>query len=232
MLLIGCIFLPETPTFLYYSGDIDKAQSTLKKLRGANTNIDDEFASIRRDSEEAKMHGNAFQQLRILFSRPYRGELTVACLVAFFSQFTGINSMLYYTPELFSSLGGGGSTGLTQAVVVAAVLLAGSLTSFVIIDRVGRRPLLIVGGITLFFLQLATGLMLCYTCDPYDSGGLSPTSSRTLLTLRCLFTYSFGCSWGPLGWLVPVESQSQSTRSAAATVSVLSNFFAVFLTTQ
>jgi sugar porter (SP) family MFS transporter len=230
VLLIGSIFLPETPSFLYRSGNMTKARNTLQKLRGADANIEDEWSLIVKDVNESKKHGNPSQQLRTLLSRPYRGELTVACFIAIFSQLTGINSMLYYTPELFQSLGR--DSGLAQAVAVAAVLLAGALTSLFVIDRVGRRPLLISGGILLFLLQVDTSLVLLFCFDPYASAGTSPTVSRDLLALICIFTFCFGWSWGPLGWLVPVESQSQATRSAASTMSVVTNFFAVFLTTQ
>lgn len=232
LLLVGCIFLPETPAFLYYSGHVEKARVTLQKLRGADANVEHEFELIERDVRESKKHGNPSQQLRTLLSRPYRGELTIAAFVAIFSQLTGINSMLYYTPQLLISIGGGNGMGLAGAVAVSAVLLAGALTSLFVVDRVGRRPLLIAGGILLFFLQVATALVLYFTVDPYNMAEISHAESSILLTVICLFTYTFGWSWGPLGWLVPVESQSQATRSAGATVSVISNFAFVFLTTQ
>lgn len=232
VLLIGCFFLPETPAFLYSSDNVVKAWATLQQLRGPGTIIDNEFASIERDAQEAKKFGNFSQQLRTLLSRPYRGELTVACFVAMFSQLTGINSMLYYTPALFSSTSGGNDSGLAQAIAVSAVLLGGALTSLVVIDRAGRRPLLMAGGIIMFILQAATSLLLLYTVDPHSLVGPSLAASDVLLVLICLFTYSFGWSWGPLGWLIPVESQTQSTRAAASTFSVVTNFFIVFLTTQ
>ena len=230
ILLLGSIFLPETPSFLYRSGNVTKARQTLQQLRGSDANIEDEWRLIETDVKESKKHGYPSQQLKTLLSRPYRGELTVACFVAISSQLTGINSMLYYTPELFKSLGH--DTGLLQAVAVAAVLLMGAITSVFVIDRVGRRPLLITGGILLFVLQVATSLVLLFGFDPYSSNDASTPVSSVLLALICMFTFCFGWSWGPLGWLVPVECQSQTTRSAASTMSVVTNFFTVFLTTQ
>ena len=230
ILLVGSMFLPETPSFLYRSGNATKAQGTLQKLRGSDANIEEEWRLIQDDVKESKKHGNPAQQLKTLLSRPYRGELTVACFIAIFSQLTGINSMLYYTPELFKSLGH--DSGFFQAIAVALVLLLGAVTSIFVVDRVGRRPLLIAGGILLFILQVATSLVLAFGFDPYNSAGASETVSRVLLALICIFTFCFGWSWGPLGWLVPVECQSQATRSGGSTMSVVANFFAVFLTTQ
>ena len=229
ILLLGSIFLPETPQFLCRT-DVTKARQTLQQLRGSDANIEDEWRLIETDVKESKKHGYPSQQLKTLLSRPFRGELTVACFIAISSQLTGINSMLYYTPELFKSLGH--DTGLLQAVAVAAVLLMGAITSVFVIDRMGRRPLLIAGGILLFVLQVATSLVLLFGFDPHSSNDASTPVSSVLLALICMFTFCFGWSWGPLGWLVPVECQSQTTRSAASTMSVVTNFFTVFLTTQ
>lgn len=109
VLMIGCAFIPETPSSLFQNGKEEESLAILRKLRGgiAAESIDEEFQEIRRDAEEAKKNGDLIKQFKVLHSRPYRGELVVACLIAFFSQFTGINSMLYYTPELFKSLGSG-----------------------------------------------------------------------------------------------------------------------------
>ena len=74
VLLIGCFFLPETPAFLYSSNNVVKARATLQQLRGAGTNIDNEFASIERDAQEAMKFGNFLQQLRTLLSLRYHAR--------------------------------------------------------------------------------------------------------------------------------------------------------------
>jgi sugar porter (SP) family MFS transporter len=235
LLLLGAIFLPETPNSLVERGRTEEAQRILKKLRGPETDISDEYSFIVADAKEANKDNidqSFLSQWRIFFSHPYRGEATVSCMVAFFSQFTGINSMLYYTPELFQSLGSGTNQALVNATVVNAVLLAGAITSMSIVDRVGRRPLLIVGGALMAVFQICVGILLALKYDPTDGAVLAENNGRGILALICLFTYTFGVTWGPLGWLVPVECQSQKTRSTGATASVSVNFFAVFITTQ
>ena len=103
LLFIGSFFMPGTPAFLYRSGNVVKAKETLKLLRRGSSDetINEEWDLIEKDANESKAHGTPSQQLKTLLSRPYRGELTVAAGIAFFSQFTGVNSMLYYAPELF-----------------------------------------------------------------------------------------------------------------------------------
>ena len=119
-----------------------------------------------------------------------------------------------------------------NAVVVNAVLLAGALTSLVIIERSGRIRLLIAGGILMFLFQTVTSLLLRYKFDPYNPNLTDQSVLDGMLVLICLFTYSFGWSWGPLGWSLPVECQSQATRSAASGAAVIFNFLGAFLTTQ
>jgi len=141
-------------------------------------------------------------------------------------------AMLYYAPELFTTLGSGTDGALVSAIVVSTVLLFGALTSILVVDRIGRRPLLIGGALVMLTFQVMVAVILGVEFDPVDPQSLLPSIGKTVLFVICLFTYAFGTSWGPLGWLVPVECQSQATRSAASTASVAVNFFAVFLTTQ
>jgi MFS transporter, SP family, sugar:H+ symporter len=140
--------------------------------------------------------------------------------------------MLFYAPELFSTLGSGTNEALVSALVVNSVLLSGALTSFFVVDRVGRRPLLVVGALCMFIFQVAVAGLLGAEFDPFNPEDLDTSVAASVLAMVCLFTYAFGTTWGPLGWLVPVEIQSHSTRSAGSTASVAVNFFAVFLTTQ
>ena len=232
VLLGGCTLLPETPAFLCSADRDEDALNALRKLRGKDADVQEEYEAIRKGTDELKSHGTTLQQLRLILSLPYRGELVVAVFVALFSQLTGINSMLYYAPELFSILSSNENISLISAVVTASVFLAGALTSLTVIDRKGRRKLLLAGGSAMFVLQVVTAVLLAVEFDPFDVEAAPSWFPPVLLAVISLFVYCFGWSWGPLGWLVPVESQSQRTRSAAATMSVLSNFFAVFLTTQ
>lgn len=91
LFLIGSFFIPGTPAFLYRSGNVTKAKETLKLLRHGSSDetIEEEWNLIEKDVNESKEQGTPSQQLKTLLGRPYRGELTVAAGIAFFSQFTG-----------------------------------------------------------------------------------------------------------------------------------------------
>lgn len=104
-----------------------------------------------------------------------------------FDSFTLIPILLIIS---FKTMGSG--DGLGQAIVVAGVLLLGALTSFVVIDRVGRRSLLIGGGLSLFGFQLATALVMKYKFDPFNPEDMAQWVENLILALICLFTFCFG----------------------------------------
>jgi len=145
---------------------------------------------------------------------------------------TGINAILYFTPQLFASLGSGSSMALISAIIVNGTFLVAGIASIFLVDRVGRKPLLVGGAVAMAIFQIAICIVLALKFDPYGEDGLEDVFVYLVLVLLCLFTFSFGLTWGPLGWCVPVEIQSLETRSAGATTSVIFNFFAAFVTTQ
>jgi MFS transporter, SP family, sugar:H+ symporter len=87
VLLCGCFVLPETPHSLVERGRVDEARDVLKRLRSVE-DIDDELHQVQKD---ALLVGDLRTQWRTLLSKPFAGEATVACSIAFLGQFTGIN---------------------------------------------------------------------------------------------------------------------------------------------
>ncbi|KAK9917613.1 hypothetical protein WJX75_006499 [Coccomyxa subellipsoidea] len=149
-LFFGMLCLPNTPNSLAEMGRPDEALRVLKRVRGTS-NVQAEFASIQAAADYSMKAGKPW---KLLFSRQYRPELLVSSLVAFFSQINGINAILFYVPVIFSSLGTGQAASLVAAVAVGAVMVLGTVVSILIVDghifkNVGRRALLIAGGIVI-----------------------------------------------------------------------------------
>jgi len=116
-----------------------------------------------------------------------------------FSQMTGINAILYFTPQLFASLGGGLNIALISAVIVNGTLVVAAITSVFLIEKLGRRPLLIGGGAFMAVSQIAVGIVLALEFDPTGAVALDESIVYIVLVLICLFTFTFGMTWGPLG---------------------------------
>ena len=159
-----------------------------------------------------------------------RPELIVAIGVAIGSQTSGINAILFYAAPIFASLGAGSSASLLAAVAVGVALFAPTLLAAVAVDRVGRRPLMITGGLVMVATELALASVLGK--NMVAGAAMSPGAARAALALMCSFVAAFALSWGPCGWLVPSEVFPLDLRAAGQAAATAANFLTVFLTTQ
>lgn len=158
VLYFACLYLvPESPRWLIMNGRKTEALSVMSKIRGsekASTDLTLITASIEADD---RMGGK--QQLADMFKKPMRLVLAIGLTVAILQQITGINAVFFYAPMIFEQSGIGTNASFMQAVLVGLTNLAFTLVAMAMIDRVGRKPILIVGvaGIAVFMFLLAYG---------------------------------------------------------------------------
>ncbi|CAH8512159.1 unnamed protein product [Schistosoma margrebowiei] len=142
--VILMIFCPESPSYLYLvKGDKDAAKHALLLLRGKNYDVFMELDSFQRDPEYNTKHyfgmGNLFRVQHL------RWGLFVALIPHFGQQLSGINGVLYYSVPLFESVGLTNRDASFVNLGVGAVIVLGTIMSICVIDRGGRRMLLLVG---------------------------------------------------------------------------------------
>ncbi|KAF3648295.1 hypothetical protein FXO38_18240 [Capsicum annuum] len=125
----------------------------LQRVRGTN-DVQAEFDDLILASEIAKSITNPFKNI---LQRKYRPQLVMSIAIPFFQQVTGINVIAFYAPVLFRTIGLGESAALLSAVVTGTVGIATTALSMLIVDKVGRRGLLIFGGIQMFVTQIIVG---------------------------------------------------------------------------
>eukprot|EP00253_Pinus_taeda_P024514 PITA_24514 len=226
LMTVGGIFLPETPNSLIERGHLQEGRAVLEKIRGTK-NIETEYGDMVTASESAKAHTQPF---RIILEKRNRPQLVLAICMPMFQILTGINSILFYAPVLFGSLGFGANAALYSSVMIGAVLAASTAVSIVTVDRLGRRALLISGGIQMIICQLAVGIILGVKFG--EDKVLSKGVSALLVAAICLFVAAFGWSWGPLGWTVPSEIFPLDTRSAGQAITVSVNLLFTFSIAQ
>lgn len=163
---IGMMFYPESPRFELMSGSEEKALTILSKIRRLPTTdlaLRNEFLAIKaevlfeRSLVAEKFHGWTGFRLYIaqygeLFSTwPTFKRLFIGCAIMFFQQFMGCNAMIYYAPTIFGQLGlSGNTTSLLATGVYGIINTLSTLPALFLIDKVGRRPLLMVGAIGTF----------------------------------------------------------------------------------
>lgn len=150
LMTVGGIFVPETPNSLIERGSYEEGKRILEKIRGTN-DVSAEFQDMVDASEFAKAIKHPFSNI---FKRRNRPQLIMAIFMPTFQILTGINSILFYAPVLFQSLGFKGNAALYSSALTGAVLAGSTLISIATVDRLGRRFLLISGGIQMITCQV------------------------------------------------------------------------------
>jgi sugar porter (SP) family MFS transporter len=157
--------IPESPRWLIAKqNDISKAKTVMFKL--GVTNVDKEAASI----VESKEHETRSGQGSNIFSRKYSAILWLAFLIAFFNQWSGINFILYYAPEILERAGLASKESLFNSIAIGGTNLIFTFVGLYLIDRLGRKTLMVIGSfgyiVSLvmvaycFFAHAGTGLLL------------------------------------------------------------------------
>lgn len=223
---IGGILLPETPNSLIERGYKEKGREVLERIRGT-TDIHAELEDITDASELANSIEHPFRNILEKRNRP---QLTMAIFMPTFQILTGINSILFYAPVLFSSMGFGRNASLVSSALTGAVLASSTFISIGTVDKLGRRVLLISGGIQMITCQVIVAIILGVKFGSDQE--LSKTYSIVVVVVICLFVVAFGWSWGPLGWTVPSEIFPLETRSAGQSITVAVNLFFTFIIGQ
>ncbi|XP_074576498.1 sugar transport protein 8-like [Curcuma longa] len=226
ILCFGSLIITETPTSLVERSRTDRGLATLKKIRGVD-NVDAEFAEIVHACESAKLVKHPYRELMRRSSRP---PLVIAILLQVFQQFTGINAIMFYAPVLFQTMGFHNDASLLSAVITGIVNVFSTLVSIALVDRVGRKMLLLEACVQMLITQTIIGILLQVYLKSNNS--LDRGIAIAVVILVCVYVMSFAWSWGPLGWLIPSETFPVETRTAGFSFAVSSNMLFTFLIAQ
>ncbi|XP_057429000.1 sugar transport protein 7-like [Lotus japonicus] len=226
LMTVGGLFLPETPNSLIERGSKETGRKLLEKIRGTEE-VDAEFQDMVDASELANSIKHPF---RNILERRYRAELVMAIFMPTFQILTGINSILFYAPVLFQTMGFGRDASLYSSAVTGGVLASSTFISIATVDKLGRRALLISGGIQMITCQVIVAIILGIKFG--DTQELSKSFSILVVVFICLFVLAFGWSWGPLGWTVPSEIFPLEIRSAGQSITVAVNLLFTFIIAQ
>ena len=222
------LFIPESPRFLVASGKKEKALKVLTQLMGnqAETKlkeIDDSLASDHRPS------------LRDIFDkgRGVRPIVWVGIGLATFQQLVGINVVFYYGSVLWQSAGFSESHALLINVVSGALSIGACLIATFFIDRLGRKPLLMIGSIG---MSITLGCMaVVFMQAIVQEGGvlkLEGNSGPIALVAANLYVIFFNMSWGPVMWVMLGEMFPNQIRGSGLAVSGLAQWLSNFAVTM
>ncbi|PIA50425.1 hypothetical protein AQUCO_01300872v1 [Aquilegia coerulea] len=229
VILVGGIFLPETPNFLIDRNRSEEAKKRLQRIRGV-ANVDEEYNDLVAASEASKKVTDPWH--RLFFDRKYRPQLTYSVALPSLQQITGINVVMFYAPVLFKTLGFGGDASLMSALITGGVNVLATFVAIWLADRKGRRTLFLAGGIQMFISQLVVGGLIWYKFKWSGEGNVSGAYAIIVVLFICAFVTGFAYSWGPLAWLVISEILPLEVRSAGQSVNVSLNMFWTFVIGQ
>jgi sugar porter (SP) family MFS transporter len=203
ILLIGMNFLPETPRWLINLGKEDEARAVLAATHGGE-DIDAEVTAIR---EVIRLDAEHTGRVRDLAAHWVRPMLFVALLLAIGQQFSGVNAINAYFPTMLVALGFTTSTALLSAVLLGITKFAFTAWVVFVVDRWGRKPLLLIGNVVMFVTLLLTGFVVL---NVHDKGTLGTLT----LILLILYLAGYELGWGAVVWIMMAEVFPLKVRGA------------------
>ena len=210
---IGLLFIPESPRWLIGRGLADKARAVLSRIR-APDQVQAEFAQIQQSAQQQKANWAE------LLGPVIRPAMIVGIGLAIAQQITGINTVIYYAPTIFKFAGlSSASVAILASVGVGVVNVILTVVAMQLIDRVGRRPLLLVSLASMSASLIVLGLAFKL---PQLSGSLGWIAVTSLM----FYVGSFAVGLGPVFWLILSEIYPLRIRGRAMSVGTVANWSA------
>ncbi|MEU6250737.1 sugar porter family MFS transporter [Glycomyces sp. NPDC047010] len=219
--------IPESPRYLVAKQQLDKARVILLKYVGGN--VDHKIIEIQGtlDSDHppriSDVRGPRFGLMPIVW---------VGIFLSMFQQFVGINVIFYYSTSLWQSVGFSESDAFLTSVINSVVNIAGTILAIYLVDRIGRKKLLLMGS-ALMFVALGT-MAVIFASSPVDADNnpvLSDAAGVTALIAANVFVFGFAFTWGPVVWVLLGEMFPNRIRASALGVAAAAQWISNWLIT-
>lgn len=204
LFLIGLCFVPESPRWLIYQGREQEGINILTRISGSASAAADVFLLKKTPKQESGSY-------KELFAKEMRRPLLIGLLLPLFSQFSGINAIIYYGPRILNDAGINITNALSGQIIFGLANFLFTLIAVWKVDQMGRRPLYIIGSV-------GATISLFFTGWCFYSGA---TNSIALVISIILFLACFAFSIGPLKFVIASEIFPTRIRGRAMGLSIM-----------
>jgi sugar porter (SP) family MFS transporter len=224
---IVSLLLPESPRFYVLKKNDEKAREQVERLwPGENvaTAMRDMKASVKEDkeSEKGSLRGDRFGLKPVVW---------VGIILSIFQQFVGINVIFYYSTTLWRAVGFSEKDSFTVSVITSVTNVLVTIVAILLVDKIGRRPILMAGSIGMTVSLAAMALAFSQAHVANGSPSLPGAWGPVALVGANLFVISFGASWGPIIWVLLGEIFPNKIRARALGVGAAAQWIANFVVT-
>ncbi|MFD0686354.1 sugar porter family MFS transporter [Actinomadura fibrosa] len=219
--------IPESPRYLVKKHDMARARQVLARVMGrgdVDTKISEIVRSIAADRPVhlRDLRGSRLGLLSIVW---------VGILLSVFQQFVGINVIFYYSSSLWQAAGMSEDDAMLTSVINSVVNVVSTLVAIALVDRVGRRPLLLSGA---FGMAVTLAILtFCFATAPVVDGDphLGDVAGPVALVAANVYVFSFAATWGPVVWVMLGEMFNNFIRASALAVAAAAQWIANWIIT-
>ncbi|EGV62081.1 xylose transporter, high affinity [Yamadazyma tenuis ATCC 10573] len=226
VLFIGGFFIVESPRYLLDEDMDQQGFNVLCLLYDSSLEHNKpvkEFFLIKNSILNERITIPKFERSWKNMLKNYRTRVFIACSVFAFAQFNGINIISYYAPMVFEEAGFNNSSALLMTGINGIVYLLSTIPPWFLVDKWGRKPILVSGGIAmgicLYMIAWMIWLDKSYT-------------PNMVAMLVIIYNAAFGYSWGPIGFLIPPEVFPLAIRSKGVSLATATNWLANYIVGQ